>query len=60
MNVIITGATKGIGRAVAEIFAANGHDLFLSSRSETSLYKTMEELLQKYPASKEAALVPRE
>ena len=50
MNVIITGATKGIGRAVAEIFAINGHDLFLSSRSETSLYKTMEELLQIYPA----------
>ena len=50
MNVIITGATKGIGRAVAEIFAANGHDLFLSSRSETSLYKTMEELLLNYPS----------
>lgn len=51
MNVIITGASKGIGRAVAEIFAANGHHLFLCSRNEVALYKTVEELLTKYPNS---------
>lgn len=50
MNVVITGASKGIGRAIAEIFAANGHDLFLCSRGEVALYKTMEELMIKYPA----------
>lgn len=50
MNVVITGASKGIGRAIAEIFAANGHDLFLCSRREAALYKTMEELMTKYPA----------
>ena len=50
MNVIITGASKGIGKAIAEIFAANGHNLFLCSRSEVALYKTMEELQTKYPA----------
>ena len=49
-NVIITGASRGIGKAVAEIFAANGHDLFLSSRNEVALYKAMEELLTKYPS----------
>ncbi|MBL7763902.1 MAG: SDR family oxidoreductase [Chitinophagaceae bacterium] len=49
MNVIITGASKGIGKAVAEIFAANGYNLFLCSRGEVALYKTMEELLTKYP-----------
>ena len=48
-NVIITGASKGIGRATAEIFAAAGHTLFLCSRGETGLYKTMEELLNKFP-----------
>lgn len=48
--VIITGASRGIGKAVAEIFAANGHDLFLSSRSEVALYKSMEELQTKYPS----------
>lgn len=49
MNVIITGASKGIGKAIAEIFAANGHDLFLCSRGELVLYKTVEELMTKFP-----------
>jgi short-subunit dehydrogenase len=51
MNIIITGASKGIGKAIAEIFAANGHQLFITSRSEVPLYKTMEELQTKYPNS---------
>lgn len=50
MNVLITGASRGIGKAVAETFAANGHDLFLSSRSEVALYKAMEELQTNYPS----------
>jgi short-subunit dehydrogenase len=50
MNVIITGASKGLGKAIAEIFAANGHNLFLCSRGEVALYKTVEELMTKYPA----------
>lgn len=50
MNSIITGASKGIGKAIAEIFAANGHHLYLSSRSEVALYKAVEELMAKYPA----------
>lgn len=50
MNVIITGASKGIGKAIAEIFAANGYDLFLCSRGEAALYKTMEELVTRFPA----------
>jgi short-subunit dehydrogenase len=49
MNVIITGASKGIGKAIAEIFAANGHQLFITSRGEVQLYKTMEELQTKFP-----------
>jgi short-subunit dehydrogenase len=48
MNVIITGASKGIGKAIAEIFAANGHNLFLCSRGELTLYKTVEELMTKF------------
>ena len=51
MNVIITGASKGIGKAIAEIFAANGHTLFLCSRGEVALYKTMEELVTKFPGA---------
>lgn len=48
MNIIITGASRGIGKAIAEIFAANGHTLFLCSRGEVQLYKTLEELQLKY------------
>ena len=51
MNVVITGASKGIGKAIVEIFAAYGHHLFLCSRGEVALYKTMEELMTKYPAA---------
>jgi short-subunit dehydrogenase len=50
MNVVITGASKGFGKAIAEIFAANGHDLFLCSRGEASLYKAVEELLTQFPS----------
>jgi short-subunit dehydrogenase len=52
MNVVITGASRGIGKAVAEIFAANGHALYLSSKSEVAIYKTMAELQDKYPGIK--------
>jgi short-subunit dehydrogenase len=50
-NVIITGGSKGIGKAIAEIFAANGHNLFLCSRGEVALYKTVEELITRFPAA---------
>jgi short-subunit dehydrogenase len=51
MNVFITGASKGIGKAIAEIFAANGHNLFLSSRGEVALYKTVEDLITRFPSA---------
>lgn len=49
MNVIITGASKGFGKALAEKFASRGHNLYLCSRNEVSLYNCLEELLAKYP-----------
>jgi short-subunit dehydrogenase len=49
MNIIITGASRGFGKSIAEIFAANGHNLYISSRNEVSLYKTMEELTTRFP-----------
>ncbi|MES2774479.1 MAG: SDR family oxidoreductase [Bacteroidota bacterium] len=51
MNIIITGASKGIGKAIAETFAAHGHTLYLCARSEATLNKTVEELQTKYPSS---------
>jgi short-subunit dehydrogenase len=49
MNVVITGASKGFGRSLAEQFASQGHNLFICSRSETNLYKTVEDLMRYYP-----------
>ncbi|MES1214701.1 MAG: SDR family oxidoreductase, partial [Bacteroidota bacterium] len=49
-NVIITGASRGLGRAIAEIFAANGNDLLITSISDVRLYQAMEELMSKYPS----------
>lgn len=51
MNVIITGASKGIGKAIASVFAAEGATLFLCARNEITLYNTVAELQTKYPES---------
>jgi short-subunit dehydrogenase len=48
MNVIITGASKGLGEAFAEKFAAAGHHLFLCARNEALLTETKNRLLEKY------------
>jgi short-subunit dehydrogenase len=48
-NVVITGASKGIGKAVAILFAAEGAHLFLCSRNEVNLYHTVAALQSQYP-----------
>ena len=49
MNVIITGASKGIGKAIAKQFAAAGHTLIICSRGEKQLYDTVAFLQTNYP-----------
>ncbi|HVG14165.1 MAG TPA: SDR family oxidoreductase [Chitinophagaceae bacterium] len=49
MNAIITGASRGIGKAVAQVFAIHGYNLFLCSRNETHLAETREELKTEFP-----------
>lgn len=48
MKIIITGATKGIGRAIAEKFAAEGFDLAVCARSEADLNRFKKEFQEKY------------
>jgi short-subunit dehydrogenase len=50
MNCIITGASRGLGKAMAETFAAGGYDLFLSARDPARLSETAEALQKRYPA----------
>ena len=47
MNVIITGASKGLGKAIAEKFAEAGHYLIICARNEDVLFETKQLLLQK-------------
>lgn len=49
MNIVITGASKGIGYAIAEIYAANGHSLFLTSKTASALSDAVAALNKKYP-----------
>ena len=41
---LITGASMGIGKELAKIFAADGHDLVLVARSEDTLRTLGQEL----------------
>jgi 3-hydroxy acid dehydrogenase / malonic semialdehyde reductase len=44
MLTLITGATSGIGRSAARIFAANGYDLIITGRREDRLLELKKEL----------------
>ena len=50
MNVIITGASKGIGKAIAEAFAAEAATIYICARNEALLNETAVELRSKFPA----------
>lgn len=47
-NVLITGASSGIGLELAKIFAQNGYNLVLVARSFDKLQKLAEELTSNY------------
>ena len=50
--VIITGSTKGIGRALAEQFLEQGDAVVITSRSEQAVDETVLELAGKYGAER--------
>lgn len=48
MNCVITGGTKGIGRAIAEIFAKNGFQIAIAARNTENLASMKKELEERY------------
>ncbi len=49
MKTVITGASRGLGFSLAEAFAAEGHDLYLTARNEVKLYNALESLMSRFP-----------
>jgi 3-hydroxy acid dehydrogenase / malonic semialdehyde reductase len=48
MIVLITGSTSGFGKATAELFAKNGHDVIITGRRQERLDEFSAELKKKY------------
>lgn len=48
MNVVITGASRGIGKSIAEGFAARGAHLFLCARNMSKTIQWQQELMEKH------------
>jgi len=48
MNVVITGSSSGIGKALAVTFARNGHAVLVVARREARLRSLCQELTEKY------------
>lgn len=59
MNIVITGASKGFGKAIAERFAADGkpQQLFLCARTKNELEATGNELQERFPFAKVHVMV---
>ncbi|HLA53741.1 MAG TPA: SDR family NAD(P)-dependent oxidoreductase, partial [Flavitalea sp.] len=51
MKIIITGASKGIGKAIAEKFATDGASLWVCARNEKDLRALSDQIAAEYPSS---------
>lgn len=51
-NAIVTGASMGLGKAIAEAFLKAGANVFLCARTEAPLLETQAELSEKFPERK--------
>jgi short-subunit dehydrogenase len=48
-QIAVTGGTKGIGRAIVELFLKNDHEVFTCARNQDDLQKMSEVLNNQYP-----------
>src|SRR5690606_1466808 len=48
-SILVTGGTKGIGKAISKKFVANGYDAFTCSRNLSDLVQLKEEVERTYP-----------
>ena len=51
MRVIVTGASRGMGKAIAEIFAQAGCEVLISARNQSKLDAVSQEIMQLHPGS---------
>lgn len=53
MNIIITGASKGLGKAIAEKYASDKkHNIYLCARNESALQQLANELQTNFPGTR--------
>lgn len=52
MKAVITGASKGIGRAIANLLVAQGFDIFICARNQNDLQSTKDALEKQHPGRK--------
>ena len=50
---LVTGASSGIGRALAHAFASRGYNLFLTARNETALRRVATDCAEKFKVATE-------
>ncbi|MEO6637515.1 MAG: SDR family NAD(P)-dependent oxidoreductase, partial [Ginsengibacter sp.] len=51
MNIVVTGASKGIGKAIAAIFCSPINQVFICARDENELSKVAIELVSEKPGA---------
>ncbi len=49
MNIVVTGASKGIGKAIAKKFSLPGNQVFIGARNEKDLSKAVDEISRSHP-----------
>jgi len=55
LNALITGASQGLGKVIAEQFLREGANVALCARSEKDLFATRDELSKNFPSQKVVA-----